>query len=159
MEGIRELRRRGKQTLFVSNKPLQPRQDYAAKLTRLGIPTDPDSVITSGYVLGHYLAQHLPTLRYYVIGEENLRAELRGHGLTVVDELLDQDPLEVIDPVGIDAVVVAFDRTLTYRKLNTAYQALLRGAHFFRHQRRTRPAPCRAAPFRMPAARSPRWST
>jgi phosphoglycolate/pyridoxal phosphate phosphatase family enzyme len=129
--GIGELRRRGKRTLFVSNKPLQPRQDYAAKLTRLGIPTEPDAVITSGYVLGHHLAHHYPTLHYYVIGEENLRAELRSHGLTVVDELLDQDPLEVIAPHGIDAVVVAFDRTLTYRKLNTAYQALLRGAHFF----------------------------
>ena len=28
-------------------------------------------------------------------------------------------------------MVVAFDRTLDYRKLNTAYQALLRGARFF----------------------------
>jgi len=28
-------------------------------------------------------------------------------------------------------VVVAFDRTLDYRKLNTAYQALVRGARFF----------------------------
>lgn len=32
---------------------------------------------------------------------------------------------------GIDAVVVAFDRTLTYRKLNLAYQALVNGARFF----------------------------
>ena len=39
--------------------------------------------------------------------------------------------MEVIDPAGIDAVIVAFDRTLDYRKLNTAYQALLKGAHFF----------------------------
>ncbi len=32
---------------------------------------------------------------------------------------------------GVDAVVVAFDRTLDYRKLNTAYQALRNGARFF----------------------------
>ena len=131
VEGIAELRRRGKRALFVSNKPLEPRDAYAAKLTRLGIPATPDDVITSGYVLGHHLAHAMPDLRLYVIGEENLRTELRGHGLTVVDELLDQDVREVIDPVGIDAVVVAFDRTLDYRKLNTAYQALLKGAHFF----------------------------
>ena len=37
----------------------------------------------------------------------------------------------MIDPRGIDAVVVAFDRTLDYRKLNTAYQALVSGARFF----------------------------
>src|SRR5699024_3065845 len=41
------------------------------------------------------------------------------------------DPREVIDPGGIDAVIVAFDRTLDYRKLNTAYQALMAGAHFY----------------------------
>jgi len=131
VEGIAELRRRGKRVLFVSNKPLEPRTKYAAKLTRLGIPTPPEDVITSGYVLGHHLAHHQPELRYYVIGEAALRAELRGHGLTILEELADQDPREVIDPTGIDAVIVAFDRTLDYRKLNTAYQALVRGAYFY----------------------------
>jgi NagD protein len=131
VEGIAELRRRGKQVLFVSNKPLEPREAYAAKLTRLGIPTGPDAVITSAYVLGHHLARHEPQLRYYVVGEENLRAELRGHGLQIVEERTEQDPKQVIDPAGIDAVIVAFDRTLDYRKLNTAYQALMQGARFY----------------------------
>jgi len=131
VEGIAELRARNKRVLFVSNKPLEPREKYAAKLTRIGIPTDPDDVITSAYVLGHHLAHHHPKLALYVIGEESLRNELRGHGLHVLDELAGQDPREVINPTGIDAVVVAFDRTLDYRKLNTAYQALMRGAKFF----------------------------
>lgn len=130
VEGIAELRRRGKRLLFVSNKPLEPRGAYAAKLTRLGIPANEDDVITSGYVLGRHLAITAPDLRLYVIGEAALIAELRGHGLMVVGEI-DQDPTRVIDPTGIDAVVVAFDRTLDYRKLNTAYQALRRGARFF----------------------------
>jgi arabinose operon protein AraL len=128
---IAELRHQGKQTLFVSNKPLEPRAAYAAKLTRLGIPTSEDEVITSAYVLGRHLSQHFPQLKYYVIGEKNLRAELRSHGLQIVDEFSDQDAKAVIDPAGIDAVIVAFDRTLDYRKLNTAYQALRHGAHFF----------------------------
>jgi len=131
VEGIARLRRMGKQVLFVSNKPLEPRETYAAKLTRLGIPTDPEQVITSAHVLGRYLARTEPGLRLYVIGEANLIAELRQHGLTVVEELADQDPKQVIIPHGIDAVVVAFDRTLDYRKLNTAYQALRGGARFF----------------------------
>ncbi len=128
---IAYLREHGKRVLFVSNKPLEPRSAYADKLTRLGIPTGPDDVITSGYVLGYHLAKHHPDLRLYVLGEQALWDELRGHGLTIVDERLDQDPRTVIDPAGIDAVVVAFDRTLDYRKLNTAYQALLQGARFF----------------------------
>ncbi len=131
VQTIASLRARGHGVLFVSNKPLQPRQVYAAKLTRLGIPTTPEQVITSGYVLGRYLARHAPHLRLFVLGEEPLRAELRGHGLHVVADLLDQDAFEVMDTQGIDGVVVAFDRTLDYRKLNTAYQALLRGARFF----------------------------
>jgi arabinose operon protein AraL len=131
VEAIAELRRRGKRVLFVSNKPLEPRQNYAAKLTRLGIPTPAEDVITSAYVLGRHLAQQEPHLALYVIGESSLRDELRSHGLQVLAEMAQQDPKAVIDPTGIDAVVVAFDRTLDYRKLNTAYQALLRGARFF----------------------------
>ncbi len=131
VETIAKLQRRHKRVLFVSNKPLDPRRSYAKKLTRLGIPTTPDKVITSAYVLGRHLVQSEPHLRLYVIGEDKMKAELRGHGLTIVDELSDQDPQQVIDPHGIDAVVVAFDRTLDYRKLNTAYQALRNGACYF----------------------------
>jgi len=88
-------------------------------------------VITSGFVLGYHLAHSYPELALYVVGEDILKTELRAHGLQVLDELAEQDPMTVIDPQGIDAVVVAFDRTLDYRKLNTAYQALMGGARFF----------------------------
>ncbi len=131
VDTCRELRRRGIRLLFVSNKPLQGREVYAAKLTRLGIPAAPDEVITSTHILGMYLKRTAPRLHYYVIGEENTRNELRAHGLTILDDRLEQDSREVIDPSGIDAVVVAFDRTLDYRKLNIAYQALMQGAQFF----------------------------
>jgi len=46
-----------------------------------------------------------------------------------------QDPgnlgtmIRTADAAGIDAVIVAMDRTLDYRKINTAYQALRRGAY------------------------------
>lgn len=131
VELIQALRQRNIKTLFISNKPLYPRKVYAEKLTRLGIPTLEDEVLTSAYVLGQYLAKHAPQLTYYVVGEENLREELRQYGLFVIDELHNQDPKEVINPAGIDAVIVAFDRTLDYRKLNTAFQALKQGARFF----------------------------
>ncbi len=131
VEGIAELRRLGKRILFVSNKPLEPRTAYARKLSRLGIPAAPEDVITSAFVLGYHLARTEPHLNLYVIGEQNLLDELRGHGLKVMSEFSEQSALEVIEPRGVDAVVVAFDRTLDYRKLNTAYQALRQGARFF----------------------------
>jgi len=131
VDTLTAIRRQGKKALFLSNKPLYPRETYAAKLNRLGIPAHPDDVITSAYVLGYHLSRAARELRYYVIGEENLKAELRGQGLTILEEFQDQDAMDVIDPLGVEGVIVAFDRTLDYRKLNTAYQSLLRGARFF----------------------------
>jgi arabinose operon protein AraL len=129
-ETVNLLRRLGKKVLFISNKPLAPRGVYAEKLTRLGIPTTPDDILTSAFILGQYLVKNYPNLNYYVVGEENLREELASYGLNITGELVAQDSLEVINPAGIDAVIVAFDRTLNYRKLNTAYQALCHGALF-----------------------------
>jgi arabinose operon protein AraL len=130
-ETIAHLRSQGKRVLFVSNKPLDSRQVYAEKLTRLGIPAQADDILTSASVLAHYLSQHAPDLRYYVIGEDTFVCELLRHGLTITGELHNQNAAYVLNPEGIDAVIVAFDRTLDYRKLNTAYQALRRGARYF----------------------------
>jgi len=130
-EVIDKLRHRQKRILFVTNKPLVPREVYADKLTRLGIPAKSEDIITSGLVLGHHLAKTDPQLKLYVIGEEALKDELRSYGLDVLDEFDEQDEKEVIDPGRIEAVVVAFDRTLNYRKINTAYQALMKGARFY----------------------------
>ena len=132
VETVAALRRNGRQVLFVSNKPLEPGLAYARKLTSLGIPAWEDEIITSAFVLGSHLSLHHPGLRYFVVGEPALLAELAGFGLQIVNERFQQqDPLWYIDPAGIDAVIVAFDRTLDYRKLNIAYQALKAGAHFF----------------------------
>ena len=141
------LRAGGKCLVFVSNKPLEPRRAYAAKLARLGISAQVEDVITSTGVLGAYLARHAPDLRLYVLGEPETRSELRSFGLHLVDDLPGQDARRVIDPQGIDAVVVAFDRTLDYRKLNIAYQALVGGARFFAtNADRTCPMPGGAIP-------------
>ncbi|MBC7235572.1 MAG: HAD-IIA family hydrolase [Chloroflexi bacterium] len=119
-EAIARLRRHGRPVVFLSNKPLEPRSHYAAKLTRLGIPTDTEDVLTSTQALVRYIKDHLPKARLFVIGEELLRQELRDEGLILTERIEE-----------IDVVVAAFDRTLDYAKLNTAYQALMRGARFF----------------------------
>ena len=116
---IAELKSRGRRIVFLSNKPLYSRRDYAEKLTRLGIPTREEDVINSSYVLARYLARRAPGAKVFAIGEEPLLAELRRAG-----SILTEDPEE------IEYVIAAFDRTFTYRKLNIAFQALKRGAHF-----------------------------
>ncbi len=113
---IAALRAGGRRVAFLSNKPIQTRDDYAAKLTRLGIPTRSVDVVNSSLVLARHLARTDPGAACFVIGEPPLIAELRAHGL------------EVRDDERVGWVVIAFDRTFTYAKLNTALQAVKRGA-------------------------------
>jgi arabinose operon protein AraL len=115
-ETLAALRGDGRRIAFLSNKPLQTRADYAAKLRRLGVPADADDVINSSLVL----ARHLTTLDagapVFLIGEPPLASELSAHGF------------EVRTDHRVRWVVIAFDRTFDYAKLNTALQAVRHGA-------------------------------
>lgn len=113
---IGALRAAGRRVAFLSNKPIQTRADYAEKLTRLGIPTAAGEVVNSSLVLARHLARVAPGATCFVIGEPPLIRELEAHGLQVRD-----------DP-EVCWVVIAFDRTFTYAKLDTALQAVKRGA-------------------------------
>jgi arabinose operon protein AraL len=119
-EVVRRLREVGCRVTFISNKPLEPRERYAEKLTRLGIPTDPADVLTSGHVLGRWLAAEAPGAQVFVVGEPPLLAELAAFGLQVTNDAPYSEKA--------DFVVAAFDRTFDYAKLNTAFQAIRRGA-------------------------------
>jgi NagD protein len=116
---IRLIRESGRRVVFLSNKPIQTREDYASKLTRLGIPTQPDEVINSTFVMTNYLKKIAPQARLFVVGETPFIEELKRAGFQITDE-----------PKQIEYVVVAFDRTFDYGKLNTAFQAIKLGAHF-----------------------------
>lgn len=116
---VRLLRENKKKVVFLSNKPIQTRDEYASKLTRLGIPTRPEEVINSSFVMVHYLKKVAPGARLFVVGETPFIEELKRAGFQMTDESKE-----------IEYVVVAFDRTFDYRKLNIAFQAIKLGAHF-----------------------------
>jgi arabinose operon protein AraL len=116
---IRLLRENERKVIFLSNKPIQTREDYASKLTRLGIPTQPEEVINSTFVMVSYLKKSAPLARLFVVGETPFIEELKRAGFQITDE-----------PKEIEYVVVAFDRTFDYQKLNIAFQAIKLGAHF-----------------------------
>ena len=113
---IATLRAAGRRVAFLSNKPLQTRAEYAAKLTRLGVPAAPDDVINSSLVLARYLRDRDPGAPVFVIGEPPMLEEMAAHGF------------EVRRDERVRWVVIAFDRTFDYAKLNTALQAVKRGA-------------------------------
>lgn len=118
-EAIASLRAGGARLVFLSNKPIQRRETYALKLERFGIPAPLEDVINSSMVLARRLAHEAPGARVFAIGEPPLLEELQEAGLLLTD-----------DPAQIEWVVASLDRDLTYRKLDTGYKALARGARF-----------------------------
>ncbi len=69
--------------------------------------------------MANYLKKIAPEARLFVVGEIPFVEELKRAGFLITDE-----------PKEIEYVVVAFDRTFDYRKLNIAYQSIKLGAHF-----------------------------
>jgi arabinose operon protein AraL len=117
-EAIQTLRERGDKVVFLSNKPIATRMSYAAKLTRMGIPTKVEDVLNSSLIVARYLKQRIKSgERVLVIGEEPIREELRQCGIP-----LSSDPREVA------YVVLSWDRQFSYDKLNDLYQAAVNGA-------------------------------
>jgi HAD superfamily hydrolase (TIGR01457 family) len=118
-ETIKKLKSLSKKIVYLSNKPLQTREDYASKLTRLGIYTQPDEVINSSLVMARWLSREAPGATIYVIGEIPLVEEMIRAGFRISEKAGE-----------IQYVIASFDRTFDYRKLNIALQAIKRGARF-----------------------------
>ena len=118
-ETVERLESLSKKIVYLSNKPLQTREDYAAKLTRLGIPTKPEEVLNSSWVMARWLSRQAPGAAIYVIGEPPLIDELIKAGFRFSEKAGE-----------IQYVIASFDRTFDYRKLNIALQAIKKGARF-----------------------------
>lgn len=119
-ETLSALRERGLRTIFISNNPTHAREEYAKKLTRLGVPTPIEDILTSTLVMVDFLKKRMPGARLFVVGEQPLCEELRRGGFDLTDR-----------PEKVDAVIASFDRTFVYRKLQIAFDAIRSGARFF----------------------------
>ena len=119
LETIQTLRQVGCRMAFVSNKPIDTRQSYAAKLTRLGLPTSVEQIVNSSQVLIRELSARAPGCCVCPIGEQVLIDELFAAGFRISDV-----------PGEIDYVIASFDRTFVYRKLQIAFDAIRAGSHF-----------------------------
>jgi HAD superfamily hydrolase (TIGR01450 family) len=119
-ETIAALRAQRKRTLFLSNNPTRTRQEYAARLTTLGLPTPDEDIVNSSSVMVHFLQQQMPGARLFVVGEESLRRELRRAGFRLTNTSSE-----------VEAVIASFDRTFAYWKLQVAFDAIRGGARFF----------------------------
>ena len=116
-ETIAALRAAGRRTIFLSNNPTKTREQYAAKLTRMGIATPVDDIVNSSFVMVEWLLRHAPGARLFVVGEQPLKSELLAAGFQLSEQAGE-----------IDVVVASFDRGLVYHKLQVAFDAIRAGA-------------------------------
>ena len=114
-ETIQALKDAGAVVRYLSNNPTQTPERYADKLTRLGVPTAATDVITTIATTVWWLRQNHPGACVYPIAERPLIDALSAAGVPMSD-----------DPDRIDIVIASYDRTFTYAKLQTAFDALTR---------------------------------
>lgn len=112
------LRQSGRRHLFFTNNPTRNASEYAAKLQRLGIEATAADILTSGEATITYLLRRTPFRRVFVVGTPSFEDEVTRAGLQLAQE-------------EAEAVVLAFDTTLTYAKLQTACALLDRGVPYF----------------------------
>jgi len=104
--------------VFLTNNSSARAEDYRARLERLGIPARPGQVFTCGGATIEHLLETTPHRSACLVGTPALEEELRATGFD----------LDGPDP---DCVVVGYDRTLTYAKLERACTLLFQGKPYF----------------------------
>ena len=113
------LRERGIAWTFLSNNSSYSAAEYASKLKRLGIAAEPEDFYTSTEYAIDYLRHHHPEIRkIFLLGMASIVPAFREAGFAP-------------DDAEPEAVVIAFDRSLTYEKLCRAAYFLRRGVPGF----------------------------
>lgn len=101
-EAIERLRRDGIHVAYATNNASRRAPDVAALLNGMGVPAEPDEVLTSAGAAAAALAKRLPAgAPVLVVGAEALRAEVRDAGLTPVSTIEDE-PAAVVQGYGPD---------------------------------------------------------
>src|SRR3954451_2204119 len=74
-EAIRRLRA-DRRVVFLSNNPTSSRENYAARLSAMGLPTEPHEVVNSSLVMVQWLLREVPGCRVFAVSEQPLKDEL-----------------------------------------------------------------------------------
>ncbi|MGN6674156.1 MAG: HAD-IIA family hydrolase [Thermomicrobiales bacterium] len=129
---LARLRALGRRTVFLSNNPTKDPEEYAAKLTALGVPAAPADIINTVVTMTGWLVRHYPEAAVFPIAEAPLQRALRAAGIRLSE-----------NPAEIDFVIASYDRTFDYRKLQIAFDALW----YYKRARLIATNPDRYCPF------------
>ncbi len=109
--------RLGKRFVFVTNNSSQNGNHYVKKLRRMGVTITDDQVFTAGQATIFYLKKYNYPKNIYLVGTPALEEEFTAAGFL----LTKKDP---------EVIVLGFDLTLTYEKLERACFHIRRGVPF-----------------------------
>ncbi len=126
------VRESGKKILFFTNNSSRSPKVYMERLAGMGCPISRDQIMTSGDVTIAYLKENDPGKSVYLVGTPALEESFRQEGICLWDPEEDRTgSLEAgVTASRPDIVVVGFDTTLTYRKLERACTYIREGAVF-----------------------------
>jgi 4-nitrophenyl phosphatase len=110
---IAELRERDRPIRFISNNPTREPQQYAEKLSQLGLPTPAHEIVNTTVATTRWLLDNAPQAIVFPIGEEPLTNALRAAGIRMSSR-----------PEEIDIVISSYDRGFDYAKLQIAFDAI-----------------------------------
>ena len=113
---VETLQKLGKPHLFLTNNSSESARTYVEKLRRLGIDAQDGSVLTSGDATAMHLADAGYT-KLFVLGTPSFENELKKFGFILTSE-------------RPDCVVLGFDKTLNYQKLEIATDLIRRKIPF-----------------------------
>ena len=117
LEFLKKLVCNGRQFLFFTNNSSKNRQVYMEKLKGMGCSIDDSQLLTSGMVTIDYIKKTWEGPKVYLLGTPPLEQDFEDNGIL----LTESNP---------DAVVVGFDTTLTYEKLEKACTLIRNGVPF-----------------------------
>ena len=110
---INALNDRGIPVRYLSNNPTKDPDEYAEKLSRLGLPTPVENIANTVVTTTRWLLENHPDATVFCVSEEPLKRSLAKAGIKMSE-----------DPTEIDIVIASYDRTFDYRKLQIAFDAI-----------------------------------
>jgi len=102
---------------FFTNNSSHNEEECLEKLRKLGYPAQKGSVIISSHVTIDFLKRNRPGKSVYLLGNENLTGDFIDAGIPMTDE-------------NPDIVVLGFDTSLTYEKIDKAANFIAGGAEY-----------------------------
>jgi HAD superfamily hydrolase (TIGR01450 family) len=108
---------------FLTNNPSKSAAEYLSHLKDIGIKASSDQLYTSTHATIDFLKKNYPKVRHlFVLGTRGLCNQLKSAGFKLTPDNPKTPP---------DAVIVGFDKTLTYSRLCRAAWWIKQGKLFF----------------------------